>query len=356
MYVTPRPDAAEDPLYAVRLGLIGALAYMAVPILDPALPPIICALPVGLIAAQRRRFDVGKAVGGPAVMIVFVYAMTWAVEALRPMPMVYVGAMWLAYFGGYLMILRTGAQAGMLVVIIAVLMSVMGMNGSATVEAMRDGFVQAALVALVIAPIVYVLAPPATREVHVDEPTASGGNVAMGAAIRATVLLGLSFWLYAVMQPSDMMMAVIAALVLVFPTRRAVAWEAVQRVLATLYGSAAAVIALAVIAWSPHLPVVVGLIFLTGLYFGDRMLRGPRPSMVYQYAFSVMLALVAGALSTQDAGYAVLTRIVLTLTGAGAAVGAVAILDGLTGWRGAAGDDTPDCVDGSPLPSVRGPS
>ncbi|PRY95741.1 fusaric acid resistance family protein [Hasllibacter halocynthiae] len=334
MYVTPRPDASEDPFYAVRLGLIGALAYSAIPLIDPALPPIICALPVGLIASQRKSFNVGKAIAGPVVMIVLVYVMTWAVEQMRPMPVLYVAVMWLTYFAGYLMILRTGAQAGMLIVIVSVLMSVMGMHGSATVETMRDGFVQAALVGLLIAPVVYWLVPPRTREAHVDTPVPGGGNVAIGAAIRATVLLGLSFWLYSVMQPSDMMMAVIAAMVLVFPTRRAVLWEALQRVRATFYGSMAAALALAVVVWSPHLPIVLGLVFLTGLYFGDRMIHGPHPSMVYQYAFSVMLALVAGALSTQDASYAVLTRIVLTLVGAGAAVAAVALLDGLTDWRG----------------------
>ena len=334
MYVTPRPDAAEDPLYAVRLGLIGALAYAAVPLLDPALLPIVAALPVGLIAAQRRAFDLGKAVAGPVVLIVLVHAMTWVVEQLRPMPLVTMGAMWLTYFAGFGMILRTGAQAGMLIVIVAVLMSVMGVNGSATVEAMRDGFVQASLVALVIAPLAYALLPARTFERHVDDPVPGQGNAAVGAAIRATVLLGLSFWLYSVMQPSDMMMAVIATMVLVFPTRRAVMFEAVQRIRATFYGSAAALVVLGLFTCSPHLPVLLGLILLAGLALGDRMMRGPQPSMVYQYAFSVALALIAGALSTQDPGYAVFTRIVLTLAGAGAAVISVALLDALTDWRG----------------------
>ena len=45
MYVMPRPLVSEDPLYAVRLGLTGMLAYAAIPLLDPALPPIIAALP-----------------------------------------------------------------------------------------------------------------------------------------------------------------------------------------------------------------------------------------------------------------------------------------------------------------------
>ena len=67
MYVTPRPDAAEDPLYGMRFAAIGTLAYAAIPLLNPALPPIIAALPLGLIAAQRKAFNHIDAV--PAIMI-----------------------------------------------------------------------------------------------------------------------------------------------------------------------------------------------------------------------------------------------------------------------------------------------
>lgn len=125
MYVTPRPSVDDDPLYAVRFGVTGMLAYAAIPLLNPALPPIIAALPVGLIAAQRKAFNPITAIAGPIVMIVLVYIMTWLVETLRPMPLVYVGGMWLAYFAGFRMILQSGAQAGMLIIIVAVLMSVM---------------------------------------------------------------------------------------------------------------------------------------------------------------------------------------------------------------------------------------
>lgn len=333
MYVTPRPSLDTDPQYAVRLGVTGMLAFAAIPLLDPALPPIIAALPVGLIAAQRKAFSPGKAIGGPMAMIVMVYVMTWLIEWLRPMPLVYVGAMWLTYFIGFRMILQSGAPAGMLIIILAVLLSVMGMNGNATVETLRDGFVQASLVGLVLGPLVYWLIPAGTREQHVDEPVPTEGNVSLGAAIRASVLLGMSFWLYAVMQPSDMMMAVIAAMVLVFPTRQAVFYEANQRVRATVYGAAMALPILALFTLSPHLPILLGLIFLGGLWLGTGMLSGPHPSNVYQYALSVALALIAGALSTQDAGYAVFTRIVLTLAGALAAAFTVALLDALFRWR-----------------------
>ncbi|WP_395541462.1 FUSC family protein [Neotabrizicola sp. sgz301269] len=333
MYVTPRPDLREDPNYGIRLGLTGALAYAAIPLLDPALPPIVAALPVGLIAAQRRAFDPAKLIGGVAAMIIVPSMMTWLVESLRPMPWAYVTVMWGLYFLGFLMILRSGAQAGMLLVVVTVLISVMGIHGCATVETLRDGIVQAALVALVVGPIVYLLVPARTKERHVDEPTPGQGNPVKGAAIRATILLGFSIWLYAVMQPSDMMMAVVAAMVLVFPTRQAVFSEAAQRVCATIYGSAVALGVLALFVLSQHLPIILGLIFLGGLWFGQKMLSGPQPSMVYQYAFSVMLALVAGALSTQDAGYAVFIRIVLTMMGAFAAAFAIALLDRLAALR-----------------------
>ncbi len=341
MYVTPRPDALDDPLYAVRLAFVGMMSFAAIPLLDPALPPIIAALPVGLIGAQRKAFNIGKAIGGPVAMIVLTAAMTWLVEELRPMPLVYIGAMWLTYFAGFRMILQTGAQAGMLIVIVAVLMSVMGMHGTATVETLRDGFFQASLVGLVLGPLSYLLFRPATRVQHVDEPVPTQGNVTLGAAIRATVLLGLSFWLYAVMQPSDMMMAVIAAMVLVFPTRRSVFFEASQRLRATIYGSGVGAVVLILFTFSQHLSVLLALIFLGGLWLANKMLTGPHPSNVYQYAMSVAFSLIAGALSTQDAGYAIFTRIVLSLGGAAAAALAVGLLDALTGWRTQEASDTP---------------
>ncbi|HLV48825.1 MAG TPA: hypothetical protein VKY35_07175, partial [Aliidiomarina sp.] len=74
MYVTPRPNVIRDPLYA--------------------------ALPVGLIAAQRDAFNPIKIIAGPVVLILLVFLMTAFVEFLRPMPLVYIGAMWLTYFLG----------------------------------------------------------------------------------------------------------------------------------------------------------------------------------------------------------------------------------------------------------------
>jgi len=333
VYVIPRPRIADDPLYAVRLAAAGTLAYAAVPLINPTLPPVIAALPVGLIAAQRMAFAPVKALAGPIAFAVIVWLVAWLVQQLRPMPLVYVAAMGLSYFAGFRMILASGAPSGMLLIVVTVLLSVMGMSSSAALGSMREAFTQAAVLTLLLIPVLFALLPPRSRQRFVEDPVPGTGRVGVGAAIRAGALLLLSFWLYAVMEPSNMMMAVVAAMVLAFPTRRAVFSEAVQRIRATCYGGGAALAALALFTLSPHLPVLLALIFLGGLFFGSRMFAGPQPSMVYQYAFTVMLALIAGALSTQDPAYATFTRIVLTLIGALVATLLIALLDALTGWR-----------------------
>jgi len=333
MYVAPRPRLADDPLFGVRMGAAGALAFLGVALLNPMLPPVIAALPVGLIIARRMAFEPIKALAGPIAFAVVVWILAFLCEWLRPMPLVYVSTMGLVYYAGFRMILSSGAPAGMLIVVATVLMSIMGMGSIAALHTMRDAFTEAAVVTLVIMPIVYLLFPVRTGEALVETPVPSRGRTGTGAAIRAGVLLMLSFWLYSVMQPADMMMAVVAAMVLVFPTRRAVQSEALQRSRATVYGGAIALAVLGLFTLSPHLPVLLLLIFLAGLYLGDRMIGGPQPSMVYQYAFTVALALIAGALSTQDPGYATFTRIALTLAGTFIATLLVALLDRLTGWN-----------------------
>ena len=332
MYVTPAPSTHDDPLYAIRLAVTGVLALLAVVILNPALPPIIAALPIGLVAGQRKAFNLTKAIAGPITIIVLVTLMCELIEFLRPLPLVYVLSMWLIYLASFLTILKSGAPAGMLIIVITVLMSVMGMHGNASLEATRDGFIQASLVSLVIALIVYTLFPARTTEKHVDTPVPTEGNILVGAFIRASVLLMLSFWLYSVMTRSDIMLAIIAAMVIVFPTRQAVFFEAKQRIRATFYGGGIALAILIVFTFSSHLPILLLLIFMGGFWLGNKMLESTRPSMVYQYAFSVALALIAGAITTQDPTYATFTRVVLTVIGALSAAGLVALLDAATHW------------------------
>jgi hypothetical protein len=298
-----------------------------------------------MMAVQRKAFGPAKLIAGLVAVGVVATLMAWFVTWLHPLAVVHAGAMWLVCFVGFRMILRSGSGAGMLLIVLAVLFFVVGKSGGAAVAVVRDELCKAALVALVVIPLAYALVRPRTDEPHVDQPVPEPGNTGLGAAIRATVLLGLGFWLTAVMQPEDIMLAVMAALVLVFPTRDEVFREARQRMRATLFGSALAVAVLGVHALSPHLPVLLGLVFLAGLWVGRRMLFDPRPHLAFQYAYPAALALIAGALGTQDLGAAILSRAGLTLIGAFTAAFAVAWLDRLTGWRGTGADRPPASTD-----------
>ncbi len=124
MYVTPRPDARDDPLFAVRIALIGMLSYAAIPVVNPALPALIAAFPLSMIAGQRKAYSPAMAVAGPLALIVMVFVITWVVEQLLPMPIVFLFVMWLLYFFGFREILRTGTPVGMLVIIVTLMMSV----------------------------------------------------------------------------------------------------------------------------------------------------------------------------------------------------------------------------------------
>ncbi|TDL78144.1 FUSC family protein [Palleronia sediminis] len=333
MYVIPRPSVRDDPHFGIRLGLVGALSVLAAAWLDPVMPTITAALPVGLVAAQRKAPAPLGIVVAPLAVCVLATVLAWFVTWVHPLAVVQAGAAWLVYFIGFRMILRTGATPGMLLVVFTILFSVIGMSGGGAVAVLRNELYLAALVALVVVPLSYVLVPPRTRARHVATPVPQRGRIATGAAIRATVLSALSFWLYAVMPPSDIMLAIMAALVLVFPTREAVFFEARQRMRATLYGSALALAALAVFPLSPHLPILLGLVFLAGYWVGQKMLHDPRPHMAFQNAYPAALALIVGALAAQDVAAAIASRVGLTLVGAFAAAFAVAWLDRLTGWR-----------------------
>ena len=151
MYVVPRPLLSDDPFFAVRLAVTSALAILAIPLLNPALPPFVAAFPVALIAAHRKAFDPLKFMAGPIATIVLAIVMTWVTELLSPMPLVYIAVMWSVFFFGFREVLRTGATVGMLLIFVSLLISIMGMHGAATVEIMRDTFILSALVALVLA-------------------------------------------------------------------------------------------------------------------------------------------------------------------------------------------------------------
>lgn len=330
MYVAPRPRHEDDPLFPVRLASGAVVGFILAVILQspiPALPP---ALIVGLMAGMRMAFDPKKALGGPIAMIVMVTAAAGMAELARPMPMVLVLLSGAFYVLAYYIILSTGNPIGMLIAVAVVLMSVMRMSSAALMDYMRDGFIEASLCALCVIPILYALFPPRAKEMAEEIYKPAGeGHHGLRALIRGGVLLLLSFWLFAVLDSTNMMLAIAAVFVLVFPTREQLFAEAWERTFATVIGAISTGLILLVFAFSAHFIVLLALVLLGGLWFGNKMIFGPHPPMVYQFGFSVMVSLIAGALSTQEPIGATVLRIVLTLVGATSAAFLTAFLEKL---------------------------
>jgi hypothetical protein len=329
MYVAARPRLQDDPYFAVRLALLCVVSFVAVQWIRPVLPALVVALPIGLLAAQRKRFDPVLGIGAAVFFIASVWVMTFLVELTREMPVLMLALAFAVFTTGFYVIRRTGSPIGMLVVIAAAMMSIMGLKSPQLLFYFRDGFTQGALLGAVAIPVLYLLIPPATAVPNIMAPKLAEGHHGAASLIRASVLLLLCFWLYAVMPASDMLLAFGAIFVLVFPTGRQAMAEAKERSLATIFGTVAALIMLAIMGWNGHFVILLGLVALVGLFFGARMMQGPHSSMVYQYALSVTVALVATALTSQSPAYAAVTRILLTVIGAIAAAGLVAVLDAL---------------------------
>ena len=330
MFVAPRPLAADDPQFAVRLALATTLAYALGLWLRPTMPMIAPALTAGIVAGMRGRFDPLKAVGGPITMAVVMSAMALLVAMLRDFPAVMIIVVGAIYTASYTLILRTGNPMGMLILVASALMSIMGMNSVPGMTYLRDVFIEGAAVALGVIPLVYVLLPPATRAKAVEVyPLGSGGRFWLRGAIRGAVLLLLTGWLYTVVNESNMMLAVAAIFVMVFPTRERLWAEARQRIHATVLGGGVALVILAAATFNAHLPTLMALIFLGALLLGHRMVVGRQPPMVYQYALSAMVAVVGAALSAKAPLDTVLLRIGLTMGGAIVAAMLTSLLESL---------------------------
>ncbi len=317
MYITPRPLASDDPLFAARLAAATALAFGLALWLRPSMPMIAPALTAGLIAGMRGRFDAGKAIGGPITMALAMAVMAWLVQLLRPFPAVLVVVIGLIYTLSYTAILRTGNPLGMLVLVAASLMSIMGMNSVPGMLFLRDVFAEGAAVALCLIPLLYWLLPPATRQAAVQVyPPGRGGRFLLRGAIRGGVLLLLTGWLYTVVPESNMMLSMAAVFVMVFPSRAQRWAEARERIRATVLGGGMALLLLATLSLSAHAVNLVLLVALGGLLLGHRMVFGRQAPMVYQYALSAMVAIVGAALTAKAPLDTTVLRIVLTLGGA----------------------------------------
>ncbi|MBN8629856.1 MAG: FUSC family protein [Rhodobacterales bacterium] len=327
MYVAPRPLAEDDPLFPARVGVMSAAALIVAHFATPQMPPLAVALPVGLILGLRGAFNpvrvIGMAVGVPALA----WGLSFLVALTREIPWLMVLTAFTVFLLGIQIARQQGNPVGMIIALLMVIISSMGLQNRALLDIVRDELTYAGLVGGVLIVLAYALLPPRREDIHIDDPQTAEDSLLAGSVIRALVLTGISFSLYATLPASDMMLAMAALFPVVFPTRGLMLAEARARMLATFLGVLAALPVLAIYAEIPEVSLLAVMFCLTGIGFGWLMIHGARPVLVYQFAVTVMLGTVMTALTSQSAAQATIARIVLTLGGGIAALAATALLE-----------------------------
>jgi hypothetical protein len=330
MYVAPRPLAEDDPNFPIRLAALAVAGFVVGILSQSYMPAVYPSMFVGLAAGARKAFDVKRTLGGPIMFSLTMWVMSFIVSATVNLPLVMVAVAGLLYFLAYYLIQKTGNAFGMLIAVAAMMTTVFGIGSYPVMILLRDTMIHASMAAAVFIPLLYLVFPPATKEAMVEEhKPAHPDRHLTRAAIRAVVLLALSFWLYTVLDSSNMMLAVAAVFVLCFPTRQTLFAEAFERTYATVIGCIGALAILGVLTLVGHVSVLLILVFLAGLALADRMMHGWHAPMVYQFALSVVVSTVGSALMSQEPMYATLTRIILTMGGAVTAAFAVSLLESL---------------------------
>lgn len=328
MFVAPRPLLEDDPLFPVRVALMPVIGFVLGMILMSPMAMLYPTLMFSLTAGNRKAFDPKRALGAPIIFSLMLWIMSGFVALLHQTPSALVILMGLFYFLGFFMIQSRGDSVGMLIIVAAALMSIMGLGSYDSMSYMRAEMTKAALCTAVVGPVLYMLLPPATREINVDvyTPSPEKGRVAR-ALIRAVVMLAFSLYLYTILDSGNVMLAIAGMFVLVFSTQEMVWGEAGRRSFAVMLGGGAALAILGILSVIGHLSVLLGMVFLFVLWCGWRMIAGRLPSPVYQDAASIMISMVGSALSTSDPAWAFLQRAGLTMIGAVLAASMVLWLD-----------------------------
>ncbi|MET3924257.1 hypothetical protein [Devosia sp. 2618] len=330
MFIAPRPELDDDPLFAVRVGLMPLIGFVMALLLQSPLPMIYPTLMFSLLAGNRKAFNPGRVFAAPIVFGGALWIMSGIVLMLQGMPSVLVIVMGVIFFLAFYIIQRTGTAFGMLIIVAGVLMSIMGLSSYPAMAYLRTEMTKAALCSAFVIPILYMLLPPKTQETHVDDAApAFGYGWGTRAAIRTAVMLGYALFLYTILDSSNLMLAVSGMFVLVHSTRRSIWQEAGQRSFSVLLGGTLAMLILTTMTIAGHLAVLMCLLFLATVWLGHRMQTGRLPAMAYQDAASVMISLVGSALTTSEPGFAFLQRAALTIMGTIAAALVVSILDTL---------------------------
>jgi uncharacterized membrane protein YccC len=222
---------------------------------------------------------------------------------------------------------QKGNNLGFIFAMIAVLLSTMALQHRAMLDIMRDELILDCIVGALVTTVLYVLIPPRTREVHDDKPQAATASLFGGSVLRAAVVTGFCFWLYAVLPAPDIIMALTALFPLVYPGRRSMLVEAIARLWGTVLGLVLLAAVLLIFTMVPHFSVTMAVLALSALWFGWKMFDGKLPVMAYQFGLTTLRATTMTIFFSQSPFQAIFARLCLTLAGAAGAVILVILIE-----------------------------
>jgi hypothetical protein len=281
------------------------------------------AFALGLRGAFNTRKLIGMGVAGPALA----WLMGWIFAVTRETPMLMVMTSLTLILVGIHIARQKGNNLGFIFAMIAVLLSTMALQNRAMLDIIRDELILDCIVGALVATVLYVLIPPRTREVQDDQPQEATDSLFAGSVLRAAVVTGFCFWLYAVLPATDMIMALTALFPLVYPGRRSMLVEAKARLWGTVLGLMLMGPVLLVFTMVPHFGVIMAVLAMAGLWFSWKMFDGPLPVMAYQFGLTTLMATVMTAFFSQAPFQAILARLCLTLAGAAGAVILVILIE-----------------------------
>ena len=341
MYIPPRVSLDDDPLYPYRMTAVVLLGMALAIFFRSPMAPIYPSLMFGMMAGMRGAFNPVRALMGPIMFSIAVWLMSGVVTMFWSLPLLFIAVAALIMFAAFMLAMKAGNPAAMLLLASLVMMSILGLSNYSAMTLLREEMTKACLFTALAAPVLYYLFP--TKATWFDNPVYAPtltGNFAISAAIRTFALIVLCFWTYAVQGGGGIMLGIGACFVLIFPTPDGLRAEAYERTLATILGSGVGILVLFAVQVAAQPILLFGFTALATLFLSQKMATGRLPAMVYQFGGSAMISVATAPLSTSEPIDAIVTRVILTFGGAIAAVYLVLLLEKLL-IRNKAGEPVP---------------
>ncbi|MCO6416548.1 hypothetical protein JYK14_10280 [Siccirubricoccus sp. KC 17139] len=328
MAAAPRPSPTDDPWFGLRcaLGIMVALALIEPLGVNPGM--ILPTMLVSLLCGQRGPYSPVKSIVTAIMLVGLIWLIFGLCVLTQGMPGVQFVTLLLVCYGALYLLMRTGNQLGVMVLVFTSMVGVLFGSSRAAAEAMRDAFTITAIVSAILIPLLNLLMPPrADAASPPPPPPPELERPGFHALLRLVVLAPVLLAFLAGAPTSRLIFLILVALVLAYPTRQAGRTEGRERTISTLQGGFAGVSVLVLFTLQAQFPVLLLLTLLTALWFTGRMVSGPGTANTYQLALSVVVVIVSGATVDTHPLETAMTRLALTISGAAFGLAALSLLE-----------------------------